>query len=106
MEIAENTEDRLVLRDRPWVLTVGAWLAVAAPLMLAILGAGFESPGQRLLVGAVGAGGVWLVWRYLPFYTVIFDRRAGHVSHHMHRVTGTVSHHIPLAGIEWARVEA
>lgn len=105
MRIAENTAERLVVTERPWALVLGATLAAAAPLLLALTGYEMDSAGQRLLVGALGAGGLWLVWRYLPFYTLIFDRSAGHVSHHIHRVTGTLSHHIPLGEIDWAKIE-
>ena len=104
MKIVEDTDDRLVIEDRPVLLAGATWTMSAAALLAVMLG-GLGSVGEMLLVTALGFGGCTLAWWAFPFQRITFSRSAGHVSRRIARVTGATTINLPLAEIRSAAAQ-
>lgn len=98
--------ERLVVTSRPWAVLVGGHMASAAPAILAVTDPGIGSLAMRLFVFALGAGFSFVVWRFLPFLTLVLDRDAGTVAILHHRVTGTTATRYPLSAITGAMYQS
>lgn len=106
MKIESETEDRLVVISHPWVVTVGTGVLGAAPILAAIVDPGSDTVTFRLFLFAIGAGALWLGWKYMPFLTVVFDRPSDQVSVTHHRVTGNRTYALALREVSKAMHQA
>ena len=106
MKIAENTDDRLVLVDRTWLIAGVVWLMGLVALYSAVTGADMDGWGERLLVLCLGLGACSIAWWFMGFLTITFDRPAGKMVREIHRIGRTSRTEISLATIERARLQA
>ena len=106
MKIVENTDRRLVIEHRPWVVAGIMWAMGLAALYAAISGKQITSPGEHLLVAALGAGLTWAAWYWLAFLRITFNRDTGKVEHRSLRPIGSRSKFLDLAKVRRARTEA
>jgi len=97
MKITANTDRRLVIEHRPWVL---------AALYAGITGENMDGWGERLLVLALGAGTCFAAWYWFAFLRITFDRDRGEVEHRAIRPFGSRSKYLRLDRVKGARVEA
>ncbi|MXQ09116.1 hypothetical protein GQ651_14810 [Alphaproteobacteria bacterium GH1-50] len=105
MRIIEETPDRLVLEDRPWVL----WLTlvpVGATTLLAVLTGEVQGRFLPILVGLIGLGAFWVLHRYAPLQRFDFDRTLGRFTHSVRRLTGAQDWVIDLDRLEQAAEQA
>lgn len=106
MRIESRTPDRMVVVSRPWIFTVGATVASAAPVVSAVLSAEAGGIAMRLFLLALGFGFLAAVWRFLPFLTLILDKASGIVTVVHHRVTGNTVKNLPLASLDGAMYQS
>ncbi|MEM6636931.1 MAG: hypothetical protein AAF667_13690 [Pseudomonadota bacterium] len=101
MKVVENSQERLVIEDRPWFM----WLFLppmgAGAVITAVAGQ-YESWGETLLVLALGSGVLWVAWKFAPFQRITFDRPSGRLVHRVSRLNGSFSWDKSLAEIERA----
>lgn len=98
MQVVEETEEKLVIEDRPWFLAGVVWLLGLAALSAAILGQ-LRGPGETLLVLVLGAGTTAIAWYFMPFQRFEFDRASGTLTRTIARVTGSKKEVRPLSTI-------
>lgn len=106
MRIESQTANRMVVVSRPWVLAVGAAVATSTPVVMAIFDPDAGGPGMRLFLVALGVAFSLVIWRYMPFVTLILDKPSGKVTLIRHRVTGNTIRILPLASIEGAMYQS
>jgi hypothetical protein len=106
MKIVENTDRRLVIEHRPWVLAGIIWAMGLAALYGAITGKQINSLTEHVLVAALGVGVTWAAWYWFAFLRITFDRDTGQVEHWSLRPIGSRSKFLDLARITRARIEA
>jgi hypothetical protein len=106
MKIIENTDRRLVIEHRPWVLAGIIWAMGLAALYGAITGKQINSLAEHVLVAALGVGVTWAAWYWFAFLRITFDRDTGQVEHRSLRPIGSRSKFLDLARITGARIEA
>lgn len=106
MKIVENTDRRLVIEHRPWILAGLIWAMGLAALYGAITGKQISSLGEHLLVAALGIGVTWAAWYWFAFLRITFDRDAGQVEHRSLRPIGSRSKFLDLVRVRGARIEA
>ncbi len=101
MKIIENNASKLVLEDRPIVLTTCLWLMGLAAISAALTGA-TGSTGETLAMGACGIGTTLVAWHFFPFQRITFDRESGHMHRRIARVTNATEILLPFAKIRSA----
>lgn len=106
MKIVENTDSRLVLADRPWLLGGMTWAMGLAALWAATTDSGIDGPAQHALLAAVGLGLCGAAWWCFPVVRVVFDRERGVVAHDARRLFRTTRKEMPLSRVERAATEA
>ncbi len=106
MKIVENTDRRLVIVHRPWVMAGLIWIMGLAALYGAITGKQIDSLAEHILVAALGIGVTFAAWYWFAFLRITFDRDAGQVEHRSLRPFGSRSKFIDLAKVRGARLEA
>lgn len=106
MKIVENTDRRLVIRHRPWLLAGATWAMGLAALYGAATGKQIGSLAEHLLVAALGIGVTWAAWYWFAFLRITFDRDSGRVEHRSLRPLGSRSKFLDLSGVRGARIEA
>ncbi|MEM7498429.1 MAG: hypothetical protein AAF371_10620 [Pseudomonadota bacterium] len=79
MRVAENTTERLVIWDRPWLMAGVVWLSAAICVLGAMLNPYDDGFGLRLFLVALAAFLTWIGWVKLPFQRFVFDRAAGRI---------------------------
>jgi hypothetical protein len=105
MKIVENTDRRLVIEHRPWVLAAIVWLMGLAALYGAIAGTKMDSLAERLLVLGLGVGACALAWYCFAFLRITFDREKGEVERRSIRPFGSRSKFLRLDRVKGARIE-
>jgi hypothetical protein len=106
MKIVENTDRRLVIEHRPWLVAGFVWAMGLAALYGAITGKQIDSLGEHVLVAALGVGVTFAAWYWFAFLRITFDRDTGQVEHRSLRPFGSRSKFIDLAKITTARQQA
>ncbi len=106
MKIVENTDRRLVIVHRPWIMAGLIWLMGLAALYGAITGKQIHSTAEHILVAALGIGVTFAAWYWFAFLRITFDRDTGQVEHRSLRPFGSRSKFIDLAKVNGARIEA
>ena len=102
MKVVLNTDDLLVIEDKPWFL----WITLAVfgvTALAAVLTGRVEGLAERILVAGLGIGCLWVLWKFQPYQRFTFDRVKGSFTHELRRVTGRETWTRPLAGIEGTR---
>jgi hypothetical protein len=79
MKIVENTDRRLVIEHRPWLVAGFVWAMGLAALYGAITGKQIDSLGEHVLVAALGVGVTFAAWYWFAFLRITFDRDTGQV---------------------------
>ena len=102
MKVAQISNERLVIVDRPWTMVIACWVLGASAIYAAVFDAD-SGAGHRLFLGILGLGTMWVAGRLMPFVTLDFDRTAGTATRRYHRVTGTESEVYPLTEVVGAR---
>ncbi|MEM9782370.1 MAG: hypothetical protein AAF899_07835 [Pseudomonadota bacterium] len=106
MKIESNTPQRLVLRDRP-ILMPCALLGGSVSCLYGVLA---PEAGQTVLITTlmvlVSAAMGLAAWWYAPWQRIVFDRSAGEVIHHVHRLGRHSTHRMPLQAIHRIRHES
>ncbi len=106
MKIVENTDRRLVIEHRPWVIAGLVWVMGLAALYGAITGKQIDSLAEHILVATLGIGVTFAAWYWFAFLRITFDRDTGQVEHRALRPFGSRSRFIDLAKVRGARLEA
>jgi len=106
VKITENTDRRLVIEHRPWVMAGFIWVMGLVALYSGVTGVDMDSLAERLLVLALGVGATFAAWYWFAFLRITFDRDKGTVEHHSLRPFGSRSKFLDLARVKGARVEA
>ena len=106
MKIVENTDQRLVIEHRPWVLAGLVWAMGLAALYGAVTGKQIDGLAEHILVAALGVGVTFAAWYWFAFLRITFDRDTGQVEHRSLRPFGSRSKFVDLAKVEGARIEA
>ena len=104
MKVIETTPDSLVIEDTPWflwVFMIGMGLVTLANALTGRV----DGWGATLLVGTLGAGLLWVAWRFLPFQRFTFDRASGVFTHQVRLLTGSQTWQRPLSDIRRAADE-
>ena len=104
MKIAENTPNRLVIEDRPWILWAVLTL-LGAPALYVGFGEQTAGPLESTVAIVVGLGAFAILWHFAPFQRFILDRKAGIFTHQITRLTGRKTWERPLSDIRRAAVE-
>ncbi len=106
MKIVENTDRRLVIVHRPWVMAGLIWAMGLAALYGAVTGKQIHSTAEHVLVAALGIGVTFAAWYWFAFLRITFDRDQGQVEHRALRPFGSRSKFLDLAGVRGAQIEA
>ena len=106
MKIVENTDRRLVIEHRPWVMAGFIWAMGLAALYGAITGKQIHSLGEHILVAALGVGVTFAAWYWFAFLRITFDRDTGQVEHRSLRPFGSRSKFLDLTKVSAARQQA
>ena len=106
MKIVENTDRRLVIVHRPWVVAGLIWAMGLAALYGAVTGKQIGSLAEHLLVAALGVGVTFAAWYWFAFLRITFDRDTGQVEHRSLRPFGSRSKFVNLTKVRGARIEA
>ena len=106
MRLRQDSPDRLVLSQTPWVmlffmLGMGLVLGYAAVFWDPADGA-----WARWIVAGLGIALIWLAHWAFPLTRTVFDRPAGLVAHEERRITGTRVTAHPLAEVDRAQVRS
>lgn len=104
MKVTEETEDRLLIEDRPlflWVMLFGLGFV---SLISALTGR-VDGLMETVLVASLGAGMLWVGWRFEPYQAFEFNRDTGIFTHKMQRLTGSETWTRPIAEIRRATDE-
>lgn len=106
MKIAEQNDQRLVLRQYPL-----AMIALMLVLTGGILAGLISADAPKTLLGRAGLLAcalalLWVTHRYFPLTDTVFDRTSGLVVHAERRLTGQTLSTWPLDALEGAEVEA
>ena len=80
MKIVENTDRRLVIVHRPWIIAGMIWGMGLAALYGAVTGKQIHSTAEHLLVAALGIGMSFAAWYWFAFLRITFDRDTGRSS--------------------------
>ena len=97
MRILRNTPDVLHIYHNPWITRWFIWLLSGAALWASLTSPVESMPiAERLLVFALGIGGLLLGWHFMPKSGALLDRTLQTVTLTESRVTGTssVSHRL------------
>lgn len=106
MRIETNTQDRLVVISRPWIVTVTLMGLGALAVFESVLSRNLDSFALRSMIFALGLGILWLGWAKSPFLTLDFDRPSGTLTVTHHRITGKTSRILALTDIHGALHES
>ena len=106
MRIVENTDQRLVIKHRPWFLAGLMWAMGLAALYGAVTGKQISSLGEHVLVAALGIVVCAAAWYFFAFVRITFDRGTGQVERRSLRPFGSRSRFIPLAEVQGAQIDA
>jgi len=106
MRIIENTDHRLVIEHRPWLLAGVLWLMGLVALYSGITGADMDGWAERIVVLALGLGTCFAAWYWFAFLRITFDRDTGEVEHHAIRPFGSCRKYLKLDRVKAAQVEA
>ncbi len=106
MKIVENTDRRLIIVHRPWVMAGLIWVMGLAALYGAITGKQIGSLAEHVLVAALGVGVTFAAWYWFASLRITFDRDKGQVEHRSLRPFGSRSKFIDLDKVRGARIEA
>jgi len=106
MKIVENTDRRLVIVHRPWVLAGLIWGMGLAALYGAITGKQIGSVPEHVLVAGLGIGVTFAAWYWFAFLRITFDRDTGRIEHRSIRPFGSRSKFIELDRVRSARIQA
>ena len=106
MQITQNTDRRLVIEHRPWLLGGAVWLTGLTTLYFGLAGGGSEGPVARSVAVAVGGAMVFAAWYWFAFLRITFDRARGEVEHVSRRPFGTRAKYLQLARVRGACIEA
>jgi len=106
MTIVENTDRRLVIEHKPWLLAGFVWFMGLLALYSGITGADMDGLVERLVVLGLGVGTCVVAWYYFAFVRITFDRDRGEVEHRALRVTGPHCKYLRLDRVLGAQVEA
>lgn len=105
MRIVEQSDERLVIEHRPWLLAGIIWVLGLAALYAGVTGQNMRGPAEHLLVLALGIGTTFAAWYWFAFLRITFDRAQGRVEHRSLRPFGSRSKYLDLAKVRQARVE-
>lgn len=105
MRIVEQSDERLVIEHRPWLLAGMLWAMGLAALYAGITGQNMRSTAEHLLVLALGIGTTFAAWYWFAFLRITFDRGQGTVEHRSLRPFGSRSKYLDLAKVQQARVQ-
>ncbi len=106
MKIVENTDRRLVIVHRPWVMAGIVWTLGLAALFGAVTGKQIGSTAEHVLVAALGIGVSFAAWYWFAFLRITFDRDTGQVEHRSLRPFGSRSKFLDLDRVRGAKIEA
>ncbi len=106
MKIVENTDRRLVIVHRPWVMAGIVWALGLAALYGAVTGKQIGSTAEHVLVAALGIGVTFAAWYWFAFLRITFDRDTGQVEHRSLRPFSSRSKFLDLAKVRGARIQA
>ena len=106
MKITENTDRRLVIEHRPWILAGFCWLMGLLALYSGVTGVDMDGWVEQLLVLALGIGMTCVAWYFFAFVRITFDRDRGEMEHRALRVIGSRSKFLKLDRVKGAQVEA
>ncbi|MEM7058853.1 MAG: hypothetical protein AAF557_14785 [Pseudomonadota bacterium] len=105
MKILENTDQKLIIVDRPWHGII-ICLIFAPPLLYGgITGAGDEGVWTQIGLCVVGVALLVFAWWYLAPLKIIFDRPAGHVTWTISRIIGSSWNRVELTNITGVHLE-
>ncbi|MEO0426417.1 MAG: hypothetical protein AAF160_03140 [Pseudomonadota bacterium] len=79
MTLGEESDARLVLWDRPWLMAGATWLFASTSLAGAVLNPEDDGPLLRLFLVALAGLLAWIGWAKAPFQRFVFDRAAGRI---------------------------
>ncbi len=106
MKVVENTDRRLVIVHRPWVMAGLIWAMGLGALFGAATGKQIGSTAEHILVTALGIGVSFAAWHWFAFLRITFDRDTGQVEHRALRPFGSRSKFLDLSKVRGARIEA
>ena len=106
MKIVENTDRRLVIVHRPWIMAGLIWAMGLAALYGAVTGKQINSTAEHVLVAALGIGVSFAAWYWFAFLRITFDRDTGQVEHRSLRPFGSRSKFLDLDRVRGAKIEA
>ena len=106
MKIVENTDWRLVIVHRPWVVAGIVWAMGLAALYGAITGKQIGGLAEHILVASLGVGVTFAAWYWFAFLRITFDRDAGTVERRALRPFGSRSKFLQLDRVMGAAIEA
>ncbi len=101
MRVIHETDENLVIEDRPWFLAGVVWFLGLAAMLAALTGQ-MRGTGETILVLALGLGAAAIAWHFMPFQRLDFDRSSGTFTRTIARVTGKKQETRPLATIQQA----
>ena len=101
MRVVHDTEDKLVIEDRPWFLAGFVWFMGLAAISVVLTGQ-TRGPGEVILLLALGIGVAMIAWHFMPFQRFEFDRPGGTFTRTIARVTGKKLEKRALATIRQA----
>jgi len=105
MKIVENTDRRLVIVHRPWVMAGIMWTLGLAPLLAAMTGMQIGNLAEHVLAVALGIAMSGAAWYWFAFLRITFDRDTGQIEHQTLRPFRTRSRFLDLATVREARIE-
>ena len=105
MKIVENTDRRLVIEHRPWVMAGLMWSLGLAPLLIALSGRQTGNLAGQILLLALGVAMSCAAWYWFAFLRITFDRDTGQVEHRTMRPLRARSRFLELARVREARIE-
>ena len=105
MKIVENTDRRLVIVHRPWVMAGIMWTLGLAPLLRAAAGMQIGNLAEHVLALALGIAMSCAAWYWFAFLRITFDRDTGQVEHRTLRPLRARSRFLDLTKVREARIE-
>ena len=101
MRITHETQEKLIIEDRPWFVAGMIWFLGLAAIS-AVLTGQMDGIGEAILVLALGIGAAAIAWHFLPFQRFEFDRTNNTFTRTIARVTGSKQTAQPLSTIRQA----